>query len=260
VKYLFVDGGFLDAMLEKPQKYFGRPSELEYRYEFIAGGYARTFYYDAYPQKKKTHTEEEHCRRLAAKERKFRKINLTPGVHTREGITRNRTAGESRLQQKGVDILLAIDVFKHAINGNMTETHIMTTDIDFFPLFDALRDTRVSTHLHCYPRETSEELMFLADRVVPVTAFTVLRWCGAASDGDRLVTWNVPCDQASGLPLCREGSLKNGFFRMYRRESNEETTFYAHIEHWNPQYVVSSVEERFITDDIEAHLQEMILF
>ena len=161
MKYLFIDGGFLDAMLDKTRSYFGLSELADYRYESIAGRYSRTFYYDAYPQKKGNQSEEDYRQRVAAKERRFRSINLTPGVHTREGITRNRTAGGSRLEQKGVDILLAIDVFKHAMNGNMSEAHIMTTDIDFFPLFEALRDTPVSTHLHCFPADTSEELMFI---------------------------------------------------------------------------------------------------
>ena len=36
-------------------------------------------------------------------------------------------------------------------------------------LFEALRDTPVSVHLHCYTPETSEELMSLADVVKLIT-------------------------------------------------------------------------------------------
>src|SRR5215216_8120158 len=68
------------------------------------------------------------------------------------------------------------DVFKHASLNNMSEAHVMTKDLDFFPLFEALRDTPVSVHLHCQTNQTSEELMSLADVVIPITPFTILRW------------------------------------------------------------------------------------
>jgi uncharacterized LabA/DUF88 family protein len=215
VKYLFIDGGFLDAMIEKTRKYFGLSEPIEYRYENVTGGFTRSFYYDAYPTRKTNQSDEQYRDMIVAKERKFRKINLAPGVHTREGITRNRTAGESRLEQKGVDILLAVDVFRHATHGNMSEAHIMTTDIDFFPLFDALRETRVSTHLHCYPRETSEELMFLADKVVPVNPFSILRWCRAHAEAENLTKW-IPASEVEEKNIYKQGTFKNGHFWLYR--------------------------------------------
>src|SRR5207248_2437745 len=141
------------------------------------------------PSRKDNDTDETFNTKFAAKLKLFDRVNRTPFMHTREGITRSRST-RRMLEQKGVDILLAIDVFKHASLRNMSEAHIMTTDLDFFPLFEALRDTPVSVHLHCYPAETSSELMALADVVVPVNPFKILQWMHHQSR-DGYVEWNI---------------------------------------------------------------------
>jgi uncharacterized LabA/DUF88 family protein len=175
-KYLFVDGGFIDAMIPKAEAFFA-VGLLGYSidYRTLSHGFQRTFYYDALPTKKFGESDQQFNAKLDAKLKLFEQINRTPFMHTREGITRSRSP-KKMLQQKGVDILLAIDVFKHASLKNISEAHVMTKDLDFFPLFEALRDTPVSVHLHCYPDETSDELMSLADVVVPITPFTIFRW------------------------------------------------------------------------------------
>jgi uncharacterized LabA/DUF88 family protein len=205
-KYLFVDGGFLESMIPKTQKFYGLPISVDdVEFEWIAGGYQRTFYYDALPVQKERQEQVAYEAALGQKQRLFSRINATPYMHTREGITRNRLASRAR-QQKGVDILLAIDVFKHASLRNMTEAHIMTTDLDFFPLFEALRDTPVSVHLHCLCDETSAELMALADVVRPITYFTVLNWI-AHPRRDEFVHYVAGVDDFHHMVLFKKGFL-----------------------------------------------------
>lgn len=50
-------------------------------------------------------------------------------------------------EQKGVDVLLAVDVLQHAYRGSMDRADLITSDLDFVPLFDALTQTRVSSRL-----------------------------------------------------------------------------------------------------------------
>jgi len=68
-KYLFIDGGFLDAMIPKTSKYFGieLPSSPKFNYRAISGGFQRTFYYDALPSKKDGETDDAFNAKLAMK-------------------------------------------------------------------------------------------------------------------------------------------------------------------------------------------------
>jgi len=226
-RYLFIDGGFLDALVDKTTHWFGVEGDLgPLTYGAIAGPYQRTFYYDALPAKKENEDEVAYALKLRAKERKFERINRTPFMHTREGITRNRTGGGSRLEQKGVDILMAIDVYKHASIRTIDEAHIMSTDLDFFPLFEALRDTPVSTHLHCYPPETSKDLMFLADQVYPVNFFTILEWSQRSSI-DTHVRWRVLADGVDLSTVVKEGELEGHPFKIYSARVREDEVFYG---------------------------------
>ncbi len=63
----------------------------------------------------------------------------------RTGTSRYRK--KRGLEQKGVDILLAIEAYQNAVQGNMDIVEILTSDLDFYPVFDALVQTRVKAHL-----------------------------------------------------------------------------------------------------------------
>ncbi|MCA1467222.1 NYN domain-containing protein [Bradyrhizobium sp. IC3195] len=205
-KYLFVDGGFLESLIPKAAKFYDRLISIdEVKFDRIAGPFQRTFYYDALPVPKPDQDQAGYEEILKRKQNLFARINATPYMHTREGITRNRLASRAR-QQKGVDILLAIDVFKHASLRNMSEAHVMTTDLDFFPLFEALRDTPVSVHLHCFCDETSDELMALADVVRPVTAYSVLQWVDHP-DRDQFVRHHASVDDFHKMAPVKLGFL-----------------------------------------------------
>jgi uncharacterized LabA/DUF88 family protein len=47
------------------------------------------------------------------------------------------------IEQKAVDILLALDVYRHPVNGNMDTAVIVTSDADFEPVLDSIQETRV---------------------------------------------------------------------------------------------------------------------
>jgi hypothetical protein len=112
-KYLFIDGGFIETMIPKTAAFVGMELSSSFDYRAIAGGFQRTFYYDALPSRKYTDTDEMFNAKYAAKLKLFDRVNRTPFMHTREGVTRNRSTRRT-LEQKGVDILLTIDIFKHA--------------------------------------------------------------------------------------------------------------------------------------------------
>ena len=72
-------------------------------------------------------------------------------------------------QQKGVDILLAIECLTHALRENIDVAVIMTCDLDFFPLLEALLHTKTKSWLVYQTGKTSNDLILAADRTFPLT-------------------------------------------------------------------------------------------
>ncbi|MCA1474924.1 NYN domain-containing protein [Bradyrhizobium sp. NBAIM08] len=251
-KYAFIDGGFVDAMVRRTSEYFATDLSLnKIDYRAIAGGHQRTFYYDALPAKKDKESDEDYELRVRKKREQFELVNRTPFMHVREGLTRGQN---KTLRQKGVDILLAIDVFKHATSGHMSEAHIMTKDLDFFPLFEALRDTPVAVHLHCYPAETSNELMALADVVVPVNPFKVLQWMHHQSR-DSYVEWNISIGDVNPQKLFIVGNCEELDFYIYQ---DDGMPFFGRAMAYNPSSLMRSNHWEHIVDDFEARVGKRV--
>jgi hypothetical protein len=116
--------------------------------------------------------------RLATKESFFRSLNKTANVRVRSGTTRwNRRQG---LHQKGVDVLLAVDVLSHVLSGATDHVTLVVSDLDFYPIFDALHQTRVKSHLVYSGSSTSDELIEAADTTMRLTKTFLLRCCEPA--------------------------------------------------------------------------------
>lgn len=258
--YLFIDGGFLESMVLKSADFFGIDlSSSQFYYGDICKDFRRTFYYDALPSQKDGETDEAFKAKLNAKLKLFQRINRTPRMHTREGITRNRST-RRMLEQKGVDILLAIDVFKHASLNNLSQAHIMTTDLDFFPLFEALRDTPVSVHLHCYVPETTEELMSLADVVIPITPLTILKWL-QHHDTEKFVERNITASHyLSGRTVFKEGTCDGLPFKIFEVKSLRERRFFGQSMAINPLSLTRAERWEYIVADFEATHKRRIYF
>ena len=120
-KYLFVDGEFFTGFVEE-MKAAAKPEygELDIELSFVGSGYDRVFFYDAYPEKKDQQTDKEFELELARTEQYFAQISTTQNFSVRPALTRR---GQRR-QQKGVDVLLAIECLMHAIRNNIDEAAI----------------------------------------------------------------------------------------------------------------------------------------
>ena len=154
---------------------------------------------------------------------------------------------------------MAIDVFKHASLNNISEAHIMTKDLDFFPLFEALRDTPVSVHLHCDTDETTEELMSLADVVVPITPFTIMRWLRQSNASEKYVERNIQFDNLPVGGVVKEGTFDGQPFRIYKVErENVPPTFAGHSMAHHAQRVICSEKWEYIVADFEDRRRQRI--
>lgn len=259
-KYLFIDGGFIEKMPQKTASFFDMDlSSSQFDYRIMCAGFQRTFYYDALPIRQAGETDDDFEEKFEARLKLFERINRTPYVHTREGVTTARSKMRA-LQQKGVDILLAIDVFKQASLGNMSEAHIMATDLDFFPLFEALRDTRVSVHLHCYTPETSDDLMALADVVIPITPITILNWLGHP-DRDKFVERNLPVGQyADRRKIIKEGTCDGQPFYVFEVPSLSEKRFFGQSMAINPNSCTRAEKWEYVVAEFESSWKKRIYF
>ena len=175
-RYLFIDGEFFRILVDE-MKDVARPEygELEVDLSMVGHGYDRVFYYDAYPEKKDGQQDDEFESEVVNTRNYFDRISTTRNFSVRPALTRRG----HRRQQKGVDVLLAIECLMHAIRNNIDEATIMTSDLDFFPLFEALLQTKTKSVLRYQLGKTSFELIQAADFAEPVTFFDFNSWIPA---------------------------------------------------------------------------------
>lgn len=171
---LFIDGGSFWRSLEKMgRKLFGDLAPNP-DWSNICGDHDRVFFYDALPSKSQSQTQADFDAERQEKVRLHDELALIDNFHVREGLTRSRRKGA--IQQKGVDILLALEAYQQATSGNMDRASFILTDLDFFPLFDALLSTRCKTRLFYDPLSTSSDLIACADTAVAMTGTDYFKW------------------------------------------------------------------------------------
>ena len=130
----------------------------------------------------------------------------------------------------------------------------MATDLDYFPLFEALRDTPVSVHLHCFTSRTSDELMSLADVGVPITPFTVLRWFGVA-DRDKFVQ-RIPLGHIP--PILKEGVYAGQPFYIYQEPPSGDC--FGRSMATDPNTFMRAQKCEFIVWQFEDNRREPVYF
>jgi hypothetical protein len=91
----------------------------------------------------------------------FGAASSTDGVHVYEGDARRRQ--RRGLEQKMVDVMLAVDMLSHTFRRNMLSTTLLSGDADFKPLIDALVQYGMNVVLWYPADETSSELLRAAD-------------------------------------------------------------------------------------------------
>lgn len=173
VQYLFVDGAYFRRAMEYlVTRYFAdeRPA-IDLR--SLGSQFRRVFYYDCLPSRKSGESAGDYEMRIAPHVAEFNAIRELPGFHVREGLVRRESR---RNTQKGVDISMAVDMLTHTMRGNMDRATLLTGDLDFKPLIDALVQEGMYVNLWFEPSSTGEELVFSADASTPITIDLVHQW------------------------------------------------------------------------------------
>jgi len=175
IKYLFIDGGCLDSVLETFSKELFDSEPLEVDYFTVARDYQKIFYYDCLPAQKKDESILDYQRRIQPKVKLFNQLKSLDNFHVYEGTARLRDKRRGQ-EQKQVDIMIAVDMLTHSFRRNMHEATLITGDLDFKPLIDALVQDGMQVTL-LYPKgKTNYELVDAADSKQPLRIGVVQQW------------------------------------------------------------------------------------
>jgi uncharacterized LabA/DUF88 family protein len=173
IKYLFVDGGCLRQMVEDAAARYEGFAIQHLDFSKTAVGYSKAFYYDSLPPRKKDEDDCAYDLRSAPAEDFFSSLRAIPGVHVYEGDARRR---RKQVQQKKVDIMIAVDMLTHSFSRNMHQAALLTSDLDFKPLIDALVQHGMHVELWYPHGKPNRELIYAADVRRPLTFRDLYEW------------------------------------------------------------------------------------
>jgi uncharacterized LabA/DUF88 family protein len=195
-RYQFIDGHYFESYCSKPEQLLGVPFFHEIDFFSVASGCDRLYYFDALPVKKENQSDSDFGTDLDKKEKFLDGIRCRPKCHVRDGISRLRGRNKNnRIEQKGVDTLLAIEVLQLIYRNVVDVAEIVTGDIDFYPLFEALQQTKAMGVLVCEERSSSRELRNCPDYVHFLCPHTILE--------------SVPREKRADLGILLEQSDEN---------------------------------------------------
>lgn len=240
VQYLFVDGGYLDEVLES----FGRrflngatpaPDYLKFSSEFT-----KVFYYHSPPES----DEQKYLARMD-------QLSELGGWHVIHGVTR-RTPKKKTQQQKEVDVQLAVDLLSHTFRRNMDSVTLLTGDLDFRPAVEAVVRDGMFLTLWSDRRTTASELRQAADATRPLDP-----WC--LSEYLRGPKPELPTRQTSYVasfdgwtpllgtttPLGKHFVLSDSGRNLYRitaQEESEDGRTYLSYEHSDKQFLLDAFD------------------
>ena len=144
---VFVDGGYIEKLLKKgfgmPQIDYGKLAMEIVQHGATPGEVSllRTYYYDCPPYQGSPPTADE-SRRLAGKQSFFAKLGRLPRFEVRLGKLAYRghnSTGQPIFVQKGVDIMLGVDMVQLAATRQIQRAVLLAGDSDFVPALQAVK-------------------------------------------------------------------------------------------------------------------------
>jgi uncharacterized LabA/DUF88 family protein len=141
---VLIDNGYLSAILRDEFK----ETRIDYLKlsEVICKGYSRlrTYIYDCLPYQANPPTQEQQ-ELYAGKVKFFNALSKLPSFEPRFGKQRPRAGG---FVQKGVDVLLAVDLVRLSSKGQIQKAFLIAGDGDYVPAVKAAKDDGVSVKLY----------------------------------------------------------------------------------------------------------------
>ena len=155
---VFLDGGYISNLTKCTfTGSDGKPKKIDFSVfaeklvKELGGELLRVYYYHCPPHQSVYPTDDER-RRKSNYDRFNHALRQLKRFQVREGRLQKvyDEKGEPDFIQKGVDVLLAIDMVKLAMKGVIAKAIIVSGDSDFVPAVRAIKDEGVSVHLFYY--------------------------------------------------------------------------------------------------------------
>ncbi len=176
-KYMFVDAACLRGYTKNLSRRFFGEQQFEFDLKQMISGYNRLFYYDAMPIRERDEEEAVYLARTSEQRAVLERAAAVDGVHVYEGDAhRRKNKGQGGLEQKKVDVMIAVDMLTHTFRRNMHHASLLTGDNDFKPLIDALVREGMPVTLWFPPGETNPELVNAADSRRPLDLQVLRNW------------------------------------------------------------------------------------
>ena len=141
---VLIDNGYLSAILRDEFK----ETRIDYLKlsEIVSKGYyrLRTYVYDCMPYQADPPTQVQK-ELYAGKQKFFRALESLPSIQPRFGKQRPRLGGYI---QKGVDVLLAVDLVRLSSKGQIQKAFLIAGDGDYVPAVQIAKDEGVSVKLY----------------------------------------------------------------------------------------------------------------
>jgi uncharacterized LabA/DUF88 family protein len=164
--YLFVDGASLHGRLQNVADELFGGQTFEVDFQKLAENFTKVFYYDAIPLRDTDEPDDRYQARTQTYRDRHDRANRVDGIHVYEGDARKRR--RRGYEQKKVDVMIAVDMMNHTFRRNMEKATLLTGDVDFKPLIDAVVRDGMYVTLWYPPGETGQELLDAADARSPL--------------------------------------------------------------------------------------------
>jgi uncharacterized LabA/DUF88 family protein len=230
--YVFIDGEYLrHRHREEMSRFFGVDGELELSPIMKHAGATRVYFYDAVDYSQGPAEDEATWeKRVVAREQFLASIGALSGFHVRPGSVRR---GKKR-EQKEVDVLLAVDMMEHVLNGTMSKAILIAGDVDFRPVVGALVRHGIIVHVWYHSGSFAQELPGAADFGHEIRFRQLHSWNTEAFKR----TYRVPKEENRAGDawgdLVKVGSLNPRYssrVRLYKSaDGHEPVTFFLWIE------------------------------
>lgn len=174
IEYLFIDGGYLRKSAEEVALNIFQVDNIPIDFSLLGRGYTKSFYYDCVRPQRSGESDAEYKVAVEIQEREFNAIRYLRGFHVFQGTVKGRIG---RTRQKQVDVRIAVDMLMHSHRKNMHKATLLTGDLDFKPLVDALVQDGMYVTLWHEPRSASKELVYAADELKYLSAKEIYQFC-----------------------------------------------------------------------------------
>lgn len=165
---VFIDGGYVRAVLKK------RFNEVPIDFLKFSGELCgncerfRTYYYNCPPYQSANPTADERWRK-SEYDKFIEKLRANPRFEIREGRLQKTRDPEHPFVQKGVDVLLSIDLTQVSASKVIDRAILVSMDSDFVPAVKRAKENMVIVTLAYFEPPTSRDLFQACDERVEIT-------------------------------------------------------------------------------------------